>query len=204
MRIRVKICGITTEATALVAAEAGADALGFVFAESPRRIEASVAAEIAAALPPFVSRVAVFRQMDNPAVAAALDVFPADWVQGEGPARHLPPGLEGRFLPVLRGVAGEVLPRAFVLEGPASGIGARADWDAAAAAAREARLVLAGGLDPDNVEDAILKVRPWAVDVSSGVERTRGVKDPRLIRAFIAAVRRGEAGLREAGERGCA
>jgi phosphoribosylanthranilate isomerase len=200
MRVRVKICGITAEATALAAAEAGADALGFVFADSPRRIEPARAAEIAATLPPFVARVAVFRRMDEPGIAAALDVFAADWVQGEGPPGRLPRQLAGRFLPVLRGSAGGALPRAFVLEGSASGVGARADWVAAAAAARSARVVLAGGLHPDNVEDAILQVRPWAVDVSSGVERTLGKKDPGLIHAFVAAVRRAEVRLRDAAE----
>jgi len=200
MRVRVKICGITSEATALAAAEAGADALGFVFADSPRRIEPARAAEIAAVVPPFVARVAVFRRMDEPGVAAALDVFAADWVQGEGPGGHLPRRLEGRFLPVLRGTAGGGLPHTFVLEGAASGVGARANWDAAADAARSARVVLAGGLHPDNVEEAIRQVRPWAVDVSSGVERTLGTKDPGLIHAFVAAVRRGEARLRDAAE----
>jgi len=200
MRVRVKVCGITSEAIALAAAEAGADALGFVFADSPRRIEPARAAEIAAVVPPFVSRVAVFRRIDASALAAALDVFAADWVQGEGPSGCLPRQLERRFLPVLRDTAGCALPHSFVLEGSASGVGARADWAAAAAAARSARVVLAGGLHPDNVEEAIRQVRPWAVDVSSGVERTLGKKDPGLIRAFVAAVRRAEVRLRDAAE----
>jgi phosphoribosylanthranilate isomerase len=197
----VKVCGITSQATALAAADAGADAIGFIFAESARRIEPSSAAEIAAALPPFVARVAVFRSVDDPVVAEALEIFPADWVQGEGSVAHLPPHVARRFLPVLRAPVGGSCPQAFVLEGSESGVGARADWGWAAVAARSARVVLAGGLNPDNVEAAIRKVKPWAVDVSSGVERVRGVKDPGLIRAFVAAVRRAEVGLQELTER---
>jgi phosphoribosylanthranilate isomerase len=178
---------------ALVAVDAGADAIGFVLSDSPRRIAAEQAAEIAAVLPALVARVAVFRRTDEPGLAEALTVFDPDWVQAEGDGAALPEPFRRRHLPVLRAWApGRATSPFFLMEGRKSGEGVRADWGQAAAAARQGRMILAGGLDPANVGEAIRQVRPWGVDVSSGVESARGVKDEALIREFLAAVRREE------------
>ena len=195
--MEVKICGIRDGLTAHVAAEAGAEALGFVFAESPRRIDPVEAARIAAELDPAVTRVAVFRHPSAREVDSLLEVFPADIVQTEpGPGMDAALARGVRVLPVLHdgedsleitdSMAGE--PRSVLLE--AAGVGGRGirpDWDRAAKVARRLRLVLAGGLTPDNVRDAIRHVAPAAVDVSSGVESSPGVKDPERIRAFLLA-----------------
>jgi len=203
--VRVKICGITSPEDGVMAAAAGADAVGFVFwPKSPRFIDLTTARAISRALPPFVIRVGVWVNPELEEVAQAVTEAGLDVVQLHGSE---PPDLFGR-LP-RRGVKALPVGPDFRLEdalryqGPASGIlldtqGAQApggtgevfDW----AVARQAReqisyLVLAGGLRPENVAHAIRCVRPDAVDVSSGVERTPGQKDPPKVAAFIRAVR---------------
>ncbi len=198
MRVWVKICGLTSEAALHAAIEAGADAVGFVFAASPRRVLAREAARLAARVPAGILRVAVMRhplpaQWDE--VAAVLQ---PDWLQteaGDFALLRLPPGVQK--LPVYRDVAdldSAALGREdrALFEAPASGTGEAPDWDRAARLAPLTRLVLAGGLTPENVGEAIRRVRPWGVDVSSGVESALGIKDPAKIAAFIAAVRRAE------------
>ncbi|HHN75216.1 MAG TPA: phosphoribosylanthranilate isomerase [Acidobacteria bacterium] len=201
MRVRVKICGLRTVAAVEAAVEAGADALGFVFAASPRRIEPAAAARLVEAVPIPIARVAVFGQPTPALVAEVLEVLRPDWVQIDLAARSLVGCLPRRcVLPVCRGeedlqAAAET--PCVVFEGARSGVGERAEWCVAARWARRRRLFLAGGLDPGNVGRAIAAVRPWGVDVSSGVERQRGEKDPARMRAFVQAVRAAEHELGE-------
>lgn len=209
MRVRVKICGVTSAAAACAAAEAGADAIGFVFAESPRRIGVERAAEIAACLPPFVACVAVFRYPAPSEVGETVRRLRPTLVQSEpvaGLRETLVAGVG--FLPVFHDgddlverVAAHGPPAALLLE--AAGRGGRAvapDRVRAAAIAARTRLVLAGGLTPENVAEAIRQVRPFAVDVSSGVESAPGTKDPERIRRFVDAVRRVSLEIAAAGD----
>lgn len=196
-RVRVKICGLTSPEAVEAAVEAGADAVGFVFADSPRRVSIDHALELSRAVPPFVCRVAVMQHPDPEWAREVLELFQPDIVQSEAGDRErfgsLPPG---RFLPVYRAEPSpaelEGLPT-LLFEGRRSGAGERADWSTAARLARRTRLVLAGGLDPECVAEAVDAVKPWAVDVSSGVESAPGVKDPEKIRRFIRALRSCEA-----------
>jgi phosphoribosylanthranilate isomerase len=192
MSLFVKICGLTTPAGVAAALEAGADALGFVFSASPRQLTPAQARRLAAPLPANVRRVAVFRHPPPGWIAEVLDEFAADWVQSD--AADLP-GVDlggAEALPVLRSGAPlpELLPDLALFESPQSGSGRLADWDAAAGLARRTRIILAGGLNPENLARALSTVRPWGVDVSSGVESAPGVKDPALIAAFVATARR--------------
>jgi len=195
-RVFVKICGINSETAAAAAIEAGADALGFVFAESPREITPERARELAAVVPPGVKRVAVLRHPPRALWQRVLDVLAPDWLQTD--AEDLP-GIELRSgcaaLPVYRdGRAPQSPPARLLFEGARSGSGRTADWKQARALASRTQLILAGGLDASNVADAIQRVRPWGVDVSSGVEKRRGEKDPQMIHDFVARVRALDAG----------
>lgn len=196
----VKICGLKTEAAVQAAIDAGADALGFVFAESPRRVTPELARELTRSVPADVARVAV---MLRPSVAEwnqVRDVFQPDWLQSDAEDFALleVPEQIG-CLPVYRDndaidfdhEAGD-WPDHMLFEGARSGVGMQPDWAHAAQLARKSCLVLAGGLDPDNVREAIIQVRPWGVDVSSGVELSPGVKDPDKIAAFLRAAREAE------------
>ncbi|RMG49271.1 MAG: phosphoribosylanthranilate isomerase [Acidobacteria bacterium] len=209
MHVRVKICGITDAAALRAAVEGGADAVGFVFAGSPRAVIPHVAAALADSLPPYVSPVAVFARPTREELSAVLEVFRPDWIQADFEAEGgVPPRYRSRFLPVFRARPGieEEVERylgasppaggAFVLDGPVSGSGEPVDWETASRLARRAPLVLAGGLTPENVGEAIRTVRPYAVDVSSGVESEPGRKDPAKIAAFLEAVREAERELR--------
>jgi len=194
MSLFVKICGLTTPAGVAAAVEAGADAVGFVFSPSPREVTAPLARQLAAGLPPAVRRVAVFRHPPPGWITSVLEDFPADWVQSD--AADLP-GVDlggAEALPVFRSGAPlpGLLPELLLFEGPESGTGRVADWSAAATLARRTGVILAGGLDADNVAAAIARVRPRGVDVSSGVESSPGRKDPALVSAFVAAARRAE------------
>jgi phosphoribosylanthranilate isomerase len=194
----IKICGLRTAGAVEVAAAAGANAVGFVFHEaSPRNLPLPVARELWHEVPSGVERVAVFLHPSQALVDAVLDAIEPDWLQTDAddlPTLRLPTGL--KVLPVLRSGAAAPgsLPGRCLFESARSGVGERADWDAAASLARETQLVLAGGLHPANVAEAVRAVRPFGVDVSSGVERERGVKDATLIRAFIRAARAAESG----------
>ena len=189
----VKICGITSAEAVEAAVEAGADAVGFVFAPSPREVTPERAAELCASVPARVRRVAVMRHPAAALVRSVLDVFAPDWLQtdeADFASISLPPGCAA--LPVWRsgrGRAADAAPPRFLFEGAVGGQGVRADWGEARELARGRELILAGGLDPDNVADAIRAVRPWGVDVSSGVEQPRGKKDPVRIREFVARAR---------------
>lgn len=192
----VKICGLTDTAGVRAAVEAGADAIGFVFAPSTRAITAERAAELAAEAPRGVARVAVFRHPDHDAFERVVLRLRPDFVQtdAEDFARLALPA-DATALPVLRnGLVPEgTLPPCVLFEGARSGTGATADWSEARTLARRTRLVLAGGLDAGNVAAAIALVRPWGVDVSTGVEQAPGRKDPDKIKAFVARVRALEA-----------
>lgn len=192
----MKICGIRDAGMAAVAVEAGADAVGFVFAESPRRVTPAEACAAAAAIPGGVSKVAVMRHPAADAWAAVCREFAPEVLQTDaGDFASLDVPAEVARWPVLRegvAAAGDVPAGVFVYEGPSSGSGQTVDWSRAAAFARRGRMILAGGLTPDNVAAAIAEVRPWGVDVSSGVECAPGQKDADLIREFIGAVRAAE------------
>jgi phosphoribosylanthranilate isomerase len=194
----VKICGLKTERAVAAAVAAGADALGFVFAESPRRVTPARAMALCRDLPPIILKVAVARHPTPADWEAVWAGFDPDWLQtdaGDFAALALPEPVSP--LPVYRDVAGldeaAVAAADLVLfEAAGSGQGQRADWDRAARLATRTRLILAGGLTPDNVGEAIRRVRPFGVDVSSGVESRPGVKDAGRIEAFVAAVREAE------------
>lgn len=189
----VKICGMNSAAAVEAAVTAGADALGFVFADSPRAVTPAQASALCAGLPPTVIRVAVMHHPAASEYRRVLDEFAPDWLQTDAEdlaAIELPAGCLP--LPVYRNgrvPAGAELPPRLLFEGNVSGSGRTADWEQARELAAATKLILAGGLDRDNVAAAILIVRPWGVDVSSGVERRRGEKDPAKIKDFIARVR---------------
>ena len=189
----VKICGATTPDAVAGAIDAGADAIGFVFAPSVRRIAPARAAKLAVPARGRLRCVAVMQHPQPDELAAVLEQFRPDVLQtdaGDFAALELPAMLER--LPVLRsgGVWPAALPARAVFEGPVSGVGVVADWTRASALqAQGVELVLAGGLSEANVDAAIRAVRPWGVDVSSGVERAPGTKDAGLIARFVAAAR---------------
>ncbi len=188
----IKICGLTSADAVAAALAAGVDAIGFVFAESPRRLSAEDAARLAAPARGKARCVAVTRHPTQPHLDELLATFRPDVLQTDAEdlaILRLPDALE--LLPVVRGAcAGETSPpRRLLFEGPGSGVGARGDWTLAASLARRTQLVLAGGLDAGNVAGAIAAVRPFGVDVSSGVEERPGVKSPAEVERFAAAAR---------------
>lgn len=188
MSLFVKICGITDLAGAEAAVESGADAVGFVFAGSPRRVSPREALSISGELPPGILRVAVFRSPAADDIEEVLEIFTPDLVQADHEALEEFDATE--TLPVFREGDNEA-PRGgrFLYEGPVSGAGRAVDPQRAVGMAHLGEMVLAGGLRPDNVATAIGRVRPYGVDVSSGVESAPGLKDPALIRSFVAAAR---------------
>lgn len=203
---RVKICGITTPEDARLAAAAGADAVGLVlWPGSPRYVDEERAREICSGLPPFVVRVGVFvdatrERLAHCAVSLGLDVLqihgdvPPDWLSSL-PRRTLKaiqvgPGFDPEQALRYVGHADGILLDTGTSDGARGGTGRAFDWKLAEAVRAGAPyLVLAGGLRPDNVRQAIEAVRPDAVDVSSGVEAEPGRKDPEAVRAFVATVR---------------
>ncbi len=198
--MRIKICGITDIATALAAAEMGADAIGLVFAPSRRQVNVEAARAIADAAPPFLTKVGVFVDEDPARVDAIAAACGLDVVQLHG--HESPQVCAASRRPVVKAIRvadassleqiGAYRVAAFLLDsdvpGVAGGSGRSFDWTLAASAARSARIILAGGLTPENVQDALNCVRPFGVDVSSGVE-TGGRKDPEKMRTFIGRVR---------------
>ena len=195
----VKICGITNEDDALFAVAMGADAVGFVFAPSPRQVAAQHAYDITRRLPPEILTVGVFR-----------DELPGRVIEVAHKAGVKAVQLHGRETPeqtaeVARSIRWVIkafpatspnLPNAdrygtdlVLIDAPNPGSGKVFDWGLASEVPDGVRLILAGGLDPDNVADAIAAVEPWGVDVSSGVEAAPGRKDPTKVRRFIANAR---------------
>jgi phosphoribosylanthranilate isomerase len=217
--VHVKICGLTNLDDALAAAEAGADLLGFIFYEkSPRNVDARTVAAISNALrnvPPATFHVSlrtvgVFVNPSLEQVVRTLDYCGLDLAQLHGEeAPELLAALPGRAFKALRPrneVEAASQADLFARFGPAGGpdllvdayhpalrggAGRTGDWQLAAGLASQHRLLLAGGLTPDNVAAAIAQVHPWGVDVASGVEATPGRKDHDRVRAFVAAARAG-------------
>ncbi|MGH8572155.1 MAG: phosphoribosylanthranilate isomerase [Gammaproteobacteria bacterium] len=200
--VRVKICGITRPEDGVLAARLGADAVGLVFhAQSPRVVGVERARAIVAALPPFVTRVGLFVNAAPDAIETVLCTVPLDVLQfhGEEPAedcrcygRPYIKAIRMRRNVDLRGFAvayhdaGALLLDAFV-EGIEGGTGQRFDWSRVPRDLPKP-VILAGGLTPDNVTQALAAVSPYAVDVSGGVEREKGVKDEDKMRRFISGV----------------
>jgi phosphoribosylanthranilate isomerase len=188
----VKICGVTTGDALEAAVSAGADAIGFVFHDlSPRGIAPQRAAALARALPAGVASVAVTLHPSQELVDRVLEAMRPDAWQtdaGDFETLRLPAAIE-RWPVIREWTAASPATRRVLFEGPASGSGRRADWSAASLMARTGELILGGGLDAHNVGRAIAAVRPFGVDVSSGVECAPGVKDARRIREFIVAAR---------------
>ncbi|MFE3579910.1 phosphoribosylanthranilate isomerase [Streptomyces vinaceus] len=193
----VKICGLKTGPDVDVAVAAGADAVGFVFAPgSPRTIGAGQARELAARVPDSVLTVGVFRGQPVDEVRRLAEESGVRGVQlhgDEGPEFYEALRAGGRTL--LRATSGRVErcgeygEDLLLLDAPDPGSGKPWNWGSAEFTAPEGRWLLAGGLTPGNVREAVETTGAWGVDVSSGVERERGVKDPALIRAFVEAAR---------------
>lgn len=195
----VKICGITTEDDALLAVAMGADALGFVFAPSPRQVAAGHVRDIVRRLPPEILTLGVFRDESPQRVVEQVQAAGLGGVQLHG---HETPE-DARLVRSRVGFLVQAFPAgadalrrsdewgadAILIDSPTPGSGQIFDWSLAEGAPSGRRIILAGGLDPSNVADAIARVRPWGVDVSSGVEAEPGRKDPRKLRAFIAAAK---------------
>lgn len=193
MSCLVKICGLKHVATVDVAVQAGADAVGFVFAKSVRQVTARHAAFIAANVPENVLRVAVMMHPTADEWEEVQMIFCPDVLQTDAEDfENLDVPDDIRQWPVIReGTISEdgELPNTFIYEGKTSGQGETVDWSLAAGLALRSQLILGGGLSQDNVAEAIRQVRPFGVDVSSAVESSPGEKDPDLIQAFINTVR---------------
>ncbi len=238
MSLWVKVCGLRNPADVAAACAAGADAIGFVFAPSVRRVSPAEATVAAAAAPANVQRVAVFLHPTQAELDEVLAGFKPDIVQTDAAdfaTLQVPAGIA--VLPVVRAgesreqapshngsreqapshngsreqapsykelgassllqsdipVGGSLLPTRCLVEGPRSGTGQVADWTLAAAIAARTQVVLAGGLHAGNVAAAVQALRPWGVDVSSGVESAPGVKDAARIHQFVFAARQAHA-----------
>lgn len=202
--VRSKICGITRIEDALAAVAAGADAIGLVFyAKSPRAVNVQQARAIIAALPPFVTSVGLFVNASRCELGEILDAVPLDLLQFHGDESAADcEGYHRPYIKALRVKAGDDIaaaslayPRASgmlldtYVEGVPGGTGEAFDWSLVPQGLSKP-IILAGGLTPDNVAAAIARVRPYAVDVSGGVEQGKGIKDPAKIQAFMQAVRR--------------
>lgn len=206
MRTRVKICGITREEDARAAAECGADAIGLVFyPPSSRHVSIDRARAIAAVLPPFVTTAALFVNADAETIAEVVEQVGIDLIQFHGDecpdycAAHRRPWIralrmqDGLDLPqqAERFAAGRGLLLDAYRPGVPGGTGQTFDWSRIPAQLA-GRIVLAGGLNPDNVSLAVRQVRPYAVDVSGGVESAPGIKDGDRMARFVEATRIGE------------
>ena len=208
---RIKVCGLTRREDALRAAELGADAVGFVFAPSSRRrADAGTVAAIVAELPPFVTAVGVFQdqplaEVRRMAAECGLDLVQLHGSEDAAYIRDL--GLKvlvavslscREDLARLHDYPGA---RAFLLDagtgGARGGSGRTFDWGWAVEAKRFGRVVLAGGLGPDNVAEAVRRVRPWGVDAASGTEAALGRKDPEKLRRFVEQVREADGWIKD-------
>jgi len=201
--VKIKICGITNLEDALLAAELGADALGFIFyPKSPRKVAPETAREIIAQLPPFVASVGVFVDEAAAVVQELAARVGLDWVQLHGQespeycrnlGRKVIKGFRIQDEDSLRLLAGyQGAAQALLLDtykkGQVGGTGEVFDWYLSRKAKPYGRIILAGGLTPENVAQAIAAARPQAVDAASGTEAAPGRKDPAKLRAFFAAI----------------
>jgi phosphoribosylanthranilate isomerase len=198
MSLFVKLCGLRTPADVEAAVDAGADAVGFVMTESPRRVSVAEAAHLRSLLPAEILAVAVFHDPSRHIVEQVEREVAPDLFQSEPGSLHglfrssiFPVVVEGPGFAQRVEAALVVNDAGWVLVDSSArgGTGRRVAWDELAAFPSRSRLVLAGGLTPHNVAEAVQSVRPGGVDVSSGVERAPGVKDHRLMRAFVTAAR---------------
>lgn len=195
----VKVCGITTEEDALLAVAMGADAVGFVFAPSRRQLQPARARDIVRRLPPEILTVGVFRDDLPQRVVETVNTVGLRAAQLHGRERPEDGQYVAQRVPVLikafsagdrlLDLAAEYGASAILVDSPVPGSGELFDWSALDGTSRHERLILAGGLAPDNVADAIRVVRPWGVDVSTGVESRPGHKDPIRVRGFINAAK---------------
>ncbi len=206
--VRVKICGITNSADALAAIDAGANLLGFNFYEkSPRHVTEAEAARIRARLPKKIEAVGIFVNASPAEVTALRKSLKLDAVQLHGDETPDSVAQIARLIPVIKAFRVEPefplatldeYPEAFAflfdaaLAGQYGGTGRTTDWDVARRAALNRRIILAGGLKVENVAAAVRIVRPYGIDVASGVESEPGKKDPGLLHEFIQEVRRAE------------
>lgn len=191
----VKICGITNAEDALLAVAMGAEVLGFIFAESSRQVTAEQAGEIIQQLPYDVTAVGVFRNHHPDQILEVVSVARLRGVQLHGQETPGEAALLRRRVPFLVQAFTVDDPRlarvddyeidAVLLDAPAPGSGQTFDWDLVGSLPRRHRVILAGGLDPDNVRSAVEAVRPWGVDVASGVESSPGHKDAVKVRRFL-------------------
>ena len=213
MSLWVKVCANTSLADTMLAVDAGADAVGFVFSQSPRQVTVQQVAAITPALPSSIEKIGVFVDSSFEAIETAVQTCGLTGVQlhfegGEG----LPAQLRNRFgatlrilkvlhyAPGMKDKAAELASHknidAILVDSRTAtavgGTGIRFDWDEAASLFRTAgiKMIAAGGLNPDNVKEAVQKLKPWGVDVASGVEATPGRKDPDKVRAFVLNARR--------------
>jgi phosphoribosylanthranilate isomerase len=206
--VRVKICGITNSVDALAAIDAGANLLGFNFYEkSPRHVTEAEAAKIRARLPKKIEAVGIFVNASPADVTALRKSLKLDAVQLHGDETPDSVAQIARLIPVIKAFRVEPefplatldeYPEAFAflfdaaLAGQYGGTGRTTDWDVARRAALSRRIILAGGLKVENVAAAVRIVRPYGIDVASGVESEPGKKDPGLLHEFIQEVRRAE------------
>lgn len=194
----IKVCGLTDATAVSVALEQKVDAIGFVFAPSPRELSIDQALRLAEPARRKALCVAVTLHPSAALVATLLEEFQPDLLQLDlADLVSLPPLDPARILPVVRQqqIAPAQWPTRVLFEGPRSGAGVTADWSQAAQIALTTELVLAGGLSPGNVAAAVREVRPFGVDVSSGVEASPGRKSPQKIIEFVEAARRASAGV---------
>ena len=194
----IKVCGLTDATAVSVALEQKVDAIGFVFAPSPRELSIDQALRLAEPVRRKALCVAVTLHPSAALVATLLEEFQPDLLQLDlADLVSLPPLDPARILPVVRQqqIAPAQWPARVLFEGPRSGAGVTADWSQAAQIALATELVLAGGLSPGNVAAAVREVRPFGVDVSSGVEASLGRKSPQKIIEFVEAARRASAGV---------
>ncbi len=215
-RTRIKICGLTRESDVDAAVRAGADAVGFVlYDKSPRHVTPERAGELARRLPPFVMPVLLFVNARPEHIARGCQAVPQALLQFHGDespadctaagrpflrAARIPTGPAGQHFDLLKYAEDHRAAQAILLDALVEGYGGGGqpfDWTAFPWSHpllnASSRLVLSGGLTPANVTDGITRVRPWAVDVSSGVEMSKGIKDPDKMLAFVAAVRAADA-----------
>lgn len=198
--VRVKICGITNLEDARLAVELGADALGFIFAESPRHITAEKAKAIILTLPPFVSKVGVFVNEEKGRVKEIASICGLDTLQfhGDEPPLYCQ-DFEEKIIKAFRigkafdlSILSQYRVDAFLLDTFTSdafgGTGKAFDWNVAAEAKKYGPIILSGGLTAENVAEAIRLVQPYAADVSSGVEEQPGKKDRAKLKAFFESV----------------
>ncbi len=195
----VKICGITSEEDALLAVAMGADALGFVFAPSTRQVAVGAVAEITRRLPPEIITVGVFRDALAERVVEVVRRAGLKAAQLHGRERPEQCAFVAERVPLVIKAFGAGDPElaahgayrsdVILIDGPSPGSGKLFDWRLVEGLPAARRVLLAGGLTPENVAEAVQRVRPWGVDVSSGVEAAPGRKDPLKVRAFIQAAR---------------